>query len=97
MATKMAANEPHGTIFRNGNIFFCTLQTLRIQEMSIKKMCSGGAWGPYLPTRLVDIQTFCSGGCRYNCICTYSGADNNKHIIRIAQMTQVDILKPWIK
>ena len=45
----------------------------------------------------VDIQTFCSGGCRYNCIYTYSGVDNNKHITRIAHMTQVDILKPWIK
>ena len=35
----------------------------------------------------VDIQTFCSGGCRYNYIYTYSGVDNNKHIARIAQMT----------
>ena len=45
----------------------------------------------------LDIQTFCSGGCRYNCIYTYTGVDNNKHITRIAQMTQVDILKPWIE
>ena len=45
----------------------------------------------------VDIQTFCSGGCRNNYIYTYSGVNNNKHIARIAQMTQVDILKPWIK
>ena len=42
----------------------------------------------------VDIQTFCSGGCRYNYIHAYSGVTNNKHIARIAQMTQVDILKP---
>ena len=54
-------------------------------------------WFVYTNEQKVDIQTFCSGGCRYNCICTYSGADNNKHITRIAQMTQVDILKPWIK
>ena len=33
----------------------------------------------------------------YNYIHTYSGVDNNKHIARIAQMTQVDILKTWIK
>ena len=45
----------------------------------------------------VDIHTFCSGGCRNNYIHAYSGVTNNKHIARIAQMTQVDILKPWIK
>ena len=45
----------------------------------------------------VDLQTFCSGGCRYNYIHTYSGVNDNKHITSIAQMTQVDILKPWIK
>ena len=51
----------------------------------------------YTSEQKVDLRTFCSGGCRYNCICTYFGADNNKHIARIAQMAQVDILKPWIK
>ena len=54
-------------------------------------------WFVYTNEQKVHIQTFCSGGCRYNYICTYSGADNNNHITRIAQMTQVDILKPWIK
>ena len=51
-------------------------------------------WVVYTNEQKVNIHTFCSGGCRYNCICTYSGADNNKHITRIAQMTLVNILKP---
>ena len=47
-------------------------------------------WVVHTSEQKVDIQTFWSGDCQYNCICTYSDVDNNKHI------TKLPIRHKWI-
>ena len=52
MATTRTGNEPHGTIFKLGNITIRYLLTQGIPKMYIKKIALSGAWNPLVPNRL---------------------------------------------
>ena len=50
MASEMAPNGPHGTIFRNGNIKIRILETLRVTKIWGKQIYLSGGRGPsFLP------------------------------------------------
>ena len=53
--TQKGLKNPHGTFFGMGTKKILLPDTSEIVKMQVKKMYHGGAWEPYLPTRLYAV------------------------------------------